>query len=203
MPETGAGPETGAVPRQRRGRAVLDAVLDATVATLAAHGYGFSVDDVARTAGVHKTTVYRRWETKAQLVSAAVERLAAREIAVADTGDAGADLTDLAVQVAHALGSAEGGRVLRAAVAASSEDPELVDVVGAFLTGRYAQAVALVDAGRRAGQLRPDVDGDLLWRAMVNPLHMAAICGAPADPATTRRLAALVLDGARPRPESS
>jgi AcrR family transcriptional regulator len=189
-------PET----RQRRGRAVLDAVLDATVAAMAEHGYGFSVDGVARTAGVHKTTVYRRWETKPQLVSAAVERLAAREIAVTDTGDAAADLTALAVQVAAALGSSTGGRVLRAAVAAASEDPALVDVIATFLAGRYAHAVALVDAGRRAGQLRADVDGALLWRAMVNPLHVAAICGTPADEATARRLAALVLDGARPIP---
>ncbi len=195
-------PDTGPATKQRRGRAVLDAVLDATVAALAEHGYGFAVDDVARTAGVHKTTVYRRWETKPQLVSAAVERLALREIAAPDTGDAIADLTSLAVQVAQALGSGTGGRVLRAAVAAASEDPALVDIVRTFLTGRYAQATALVEAGKRAGQLHPGLDGELAWRAIVNPLHMAAICGDPADADTARRLAALVLDGARPTPES-
>lgn len=190
-------PET----RQRRGRAVLDAVLDATVAALAEHGYAFAVDDVARTAGVHKTTVYRRWETKPQLVSAAVERLAAREIAVDATGDAVADLTELAVQVARALAGATGGRVLRAAVAAAGEEPELVDVVRTFLGGRYAHATALVAAAVRDGLIRPDVDAELLWRAIVNPLHMAAICGEPADAATARRLVALVLDGARPHRE--
>jgi AcrR family transcriptional regulator len=183
--------------KQRRGRAVGEAVLDATVTAMAESGYGFAVDDVAHSAGVHKTTVYRRWETKPQLVSAAVERLATREIVVPDTGDAVADLTELAVQVARALAGRTGGRVLRAAVAAASEDAGLVEVVRTFLSGRYAQATALVEAGKRAGQLRPDVDGELLWRAIANPLHMAAICGDPADAETARRLAELVLDGAR------
>lgn len=183
--------------RQRRGQAVLDAVLDATAAAMAERGYGFAVDDVARSAGVHKTTVYRRYPTKPQLVSAAVERLAAREISAPASGDAAADLTDLAVQVARALGGPIGGQVLRAAVAAASEDPTLVGITREFLTGRYAMAVAIVEAGKRAGQLRADVDGDLLWRAIVNPLHLAAICDEPADELTARRLAALVLGGAR------
>lgn len=182
---------------RRRGQAVLDAVLDATVVELAQRGYGFAVEDVARAAGVHKTTVYRRWETKPQLVSAAVQRLAAREITTPGTGDAVADLTDLAVQVARTLAGPTGGRVLRAAVAAASEDPALVGITREFLAGRYAGAVALVEAGKRAGQLRGDVDGGLLWRAIVNPLHLAAICDEPADEATARRLAALVLGGAR------
>lgn len=189
MPDTTTG--------QRRGQKVLDAVLDATLDALAEHGYGFSVDDVARVAGVHKTTVYRRWATKAQLVAAATERLAATEIALPDTGDAAADLATLAVGVARALRSTAGGRILRAVVAAASEDPQLVDATRTFLTARYAHAEAIVDAGRIAGQLRADVDAALVWPAMVNPLHMAAICGVPADDPTARRLVALVLDGAR------
>jgi AcrR family transcriptional regulator len=178
-----------------RGR--VDAVLDATLAALAEHGYGFSVDDVARAAGVHKTTVYRRFATKPALVAAAVQRLADAEIPVPDTGDAVADLTTLAVQVARALRTPAGVQALRAAVAAASDDPELVALAGRFLTARYAAAVDIVVAGQAAGTLRADADPELLWQAMVNPLHMAAICGTPPSDDRARRLVALVLDGVR------
>ncbi|MBN9099022.1 MULTISPECIES: hypothetical protein [unclassified Pseudonocardia] len=41
-----------------------------TTAALAGHGYNLSVDGVARTAGVHRTTGYRRRETEAVLHAA-------------------------------------------------------------------------------------------------------------------------------------
>ncbi len=182
---------------QRRGQAVLDAVLDATLAALAQHGYGFSVDDVARAAGVHKTTVYRRWETKAVLVAAAVQRLADAEVPVPDTGDPVADLTTLAVQVARAMRTPAGTQAIRAAVAAAADDPQLVQVADAFLNSRYAVAADVIAAGQKAGALRGDADPVLLWQAMVNPLHMSAICGNPPSDDTARQLVALVIEGAR------
>lgn len=192
-------PEAPVQATRRRGRAVLDAVLDATLAALAEHGYGFSVDDVARAAGVHKTTVYRRWETKAVLVGAAVQRLAEIQVPIPDTGDPVRDLTALAVQVARALRTPAGVHALRAAVAAASDDPQLVEVAGTFLTARYAHGADLVRAGQRDGVLRADADPVLLWQAMVNPLHMSAICGTPPPDDTARQLVELVLSGARAR----
>jgi AcrR family transcriptional regulator len=48
-----------------RGPKVRAAVLAATLEELAAVGYAaLTVDDVARRAGVHKTTIYRRWEDR-------------------------------------------------------------------------------------------------------------------------------------------
>jgi AcrR family transcriptional regulator len=185
------------MPDQRRGQAVHDAVLDATLAALAQHGYGFSVDDVARAAGVHKTTVYRRWETKAVLVAAAVQRLADVQVAVPDTGDVVADLTTLAVQVARALRTPAGTQAIRAAVAAAADDPQLVEVAGAFLTSRYSVAADLIQAGQKSGALRAGADPVLLWQAMVNPLHMSAICGTPPSDDAARQLVALVIEGAR------
>ena len=161
------------------------AVLEAALDELAERGWDqASVETIASRAGVHKTTVYRRWETKPALVAAAVQRLADVQIPVPDTGDAVADLTTLAVQVAGALRTPAGVAALRAAVAAASDDPELVEVAGRFLTARYATAAGIVAAG-------------LLWQAMVNPLHMAAICGTPPSDDMARRLVALVLDGVR------
>lgn len=185
---------------RRRGPVVRDAVLDATVTALSEHGYGFSVDEVARAAGVHKTTVYRRWETKPALVAAAVQRLADTEVAIDASGDPVRDLTALVIAVARALRSPVGTHILRGVVAAAADDPELADVARSFLDSRYEYAAGLIREAQRAQFIRADVDPVLLWRAMVNPLHMSTICGVPPSDQLARGLARLVVEGARVAP---
>ena len=63
-------------PRGRpRDPMIDDKVTTATLTLLAANGYsGLRVDDVARTSGVAKTTIYRRWPSLASLAVEAVAR---------------------------------------------------------------------------------------------------------------------------------
>jgi AcrR family transcriptional regulator len=183
----------------QRGAAVEERILDVTLQLLTEQGYLFTVDDVARRAGVHKTTVYRRWDTKPQLVAAAIDRLAANTIEIRTTGDAAADLRSLAVQVARALRSTAGRNALRATFAAAASDDALTTVVRDFFARRYAEAIPLIRSGVRAGTIRGDVDPVLLWQAMVNPMHLNAICGVDTDDDSARALVDLVLAGARPR----
>lgn len=181
----------------RRGAAVGQAVLDTALALLAERGYDFTVDDVAERAGVHKTTVYRRWETKAQLVAAAVQQLADRDVVGRDTGDALADLEELTLQVAGALRRPAGVNALRAALSSAGADAELRGVAAGFLAGRYAMATRLLRAAQDDGLVRRDLDPTLVWQAIVNPLHLNAVLGGPLDDATARGLLRIVLDGAR------
>ena len=174
---------------------MLDGILDATLGLLAERGYDFSVDDVAAAAGVHKTTIYRRWPTKAALVAGASAKLA--EVAVPErrSDDAVADLTALAVDVARALRSDTGSGALRALLAAAADEPDLVPTARAYLTGRYEVAVARIRDAAAEGLLRDDCPPTLVWETMVNPLHMRALLGTPADDATAAALVRLVLDG--------
>ncbi len=188
-----------AEPSHRRGPAVADSVLDATLGLLATRGYAFSVDEVAAAAGVHKTTVYRRWETKAALVAGAVGRLATQDIPVERTNDPIADLTTLAILVASALRHPTAVQALRAVVAAAGEDPDLLPTARRFLTNRYQLAVAIVDDAVALGTLRADIDPTLAWEAIVNPLHLRAITGTPASDDVAQDLVALVVSGARER----
>jgi AcrR family transcriptional regulator len=183
----------------QRGAAVEERILDVTLQLLTEQGYLFTVDDVARRAGVHKTTVYRRWDTKPQLVAAAIDRLAANTIEIRRTGDAEKDLRSLAVQVARALRSAAGRNAVRATFAAAGSDEALTTVVRDFFARRYAEAIPLIRSGVAAGEIRGDVDPVLLWQAMVNPMHLNALCGVDTGDDSARALVDLVLAGARPR----
>ena len=190
---------TDSRPTQRRGAAVQVAVLDTVIELLSELGYGFSIDEVASRAGVHKTTIYRNWTTKPQLVAAAISRFAAHDIVVRRSDDPVADLVGLAEQVGAALRTPTGSNALRSIVAAAADDPELGATAERFLAGRYQLAAEIIEAAQAVGTIRSDVDPLVLWQSMVNPLHLRAILGHPADSATTRTVIDQVLHGALPR----
>lgn len=177
-----------------------EAVLDATASLLAERGYGFSIDEVAAAADVHKTTIYRNWTTKAILVAAALDRLAETSIEVHRSDEPLTDLRELAVSVARTLRHPSGAQTIRAVVGAAADDPELIGTAERFLGGRYRIAVDIVAEAVSDGQLRDDTDGLLVWQAIVNPLHMRAILGTPASDRVTLDLVDLVLNGAVVRP---
>src|SRR5258708_31088310 len=76
-----------------RGSPVVARVLRATIEELARIGYGaLSIEEVANRAGVNKTTVYRRWPTKADLVRAALRSMGDDKVCQPATGSLRGDL---------------------------------------------------------------------------------------------------------------
>jgi len=170
---------------------------ETTLALLTERGYGFSIEDVAERAQVHKTTIYRRWPTKPVLVAEAITTMADRTVPPPEDLDPLEALAALAQQVAAALRHPAGVRALRAVAAVAGDDDELVHVAADFFDTRYQLAVDLVQQAQRQGVLRKQCDPLIIWEAMVNPLHVRALTGRPADDHTTAQLVELVLDGAR------
>src|ERR1700735_2678167 len=76
--------------RQRvggRSERVVEDVLAPAAKELARRGYAsFRIEDVASAAGVNKTTVYRRWPTKADLVCAGIRQGVAHKQGETNTG---------------------------------------------------------------------------------------------------------------------
>src|SRR6202041_4171288 len=80
--------------RQTRGKPREQAILSAVIALLGEAGYeAMTMDAVAARAHASKTTIYRRWPGKPELVRAAVASYVAGRVAVsADTGSLRGDL---------------------------------------------------------------------------------------------------------------
>src|SRR3984885_1261290 len=79
--------------RGGRSARVVAEVLRATAEELARVGYAaLRMEDVARAAGVNKTTVYRRWPTKMRLVAEAMRHERERRSVAPDTGSLREDL---------------------------------------------------------------------------------------------------------------
>ena len=95
--EAQPSPPTHTDGRVQRSRA---RVLGATLELLTEQGVGrVSVDEVARRSGVAKTTIYRHWPTRADLVLDACAQLGSDQD-VPDTGSFQGDLTALLTSIA-------------------------------------------------------------------------------------------------------
>jgi AcrR family transcriptional regulator len=129
---------------RRPGRRPLDrtkdrAITAAVVDVLARLGSsGFTMDEVALSAGVGKAAIYRRWASKTDLLASYTEGSIEGTLDLSDTGTLRGDLVALlGSAVEHFNGDA--GRANRALLSAVHDDPVLA---AAYRTGPVAQWAA-------------------------------------------------------------
>jgi AcrR family transcriptional regulator len=158
----------------RRGRRAAPGtdgrILDAAIELLAAHGYGgFTLDGLAVRAGVAKTTILRRWPSKAAIAAAAVERLALQTVDLPESDSLRGDLQALVTSAVAAFAKGRGRFVPRL-MRESGNHPEIADLLrGMIHTRRLAYRRVLARAVAR-GELHPDVDQDLVIDLLVGPV---------------------------------
>ena len=148
------------------------AVLAAALAELASGGYdGLSLDVVALRAGVHKTTVYRRWGTKERLVADALQTIASSRIEVPDSGDVDQDLRLLARSVVATLTTVEGAGTVRAMVTGAARSDVVRGIVTAFWAERTTQAGVIVTQAVDRRQLPAGTCATRVIRHLGAPLY--------------------------------
>ena len=163
-----------------------------------------SVDDVAGRAGVHKTTVYRRWPTKSDLVFDAVSEQSAEAVPVPDEGDLLADLRAFAREIVGNIGTEGGARTSRSIVAAAATSEELSGAMQAFWSDRLAGSAVIVERAVERGELPAGSDPNLIVEALIGPLWVRLmLTGEPITDELADRVAELVAAGATRPPTSS
>jgi AcrR family transcriptional regulator len=174
-------------------------VFDATLDELADRGWDqVSVETIALRAGVHKTTVYRRWGSKEQLVAEALEAAADRRIQVPDSGDVDQDLRALARAVLAILTSRDGAATVRALVAGAQGSPAVGRVVRRFWGARLAQVGPIVERAVTRGQLPSKTNASELVKQVAAPLfYRLLVTAEPLTRATADQAAAAALAAAR------
>ncbi|MEE6272411.1 TetR/AcrR family transcriptional regulator [Georgenia sp. MJ206] len=112
---------------RRRGAELEQAILRAAVEELSSSGYaGMTMDKVARRAGTNKNAIYRRWPQRVALAIDAYASLTDTPALTLETGS----LRDAALELlrrANAHWSSPRGAILRDLLAASSDDPALLE----------------------------------------------------------------------------
>jgi AcrR family transcriptional regulator len=192
---SGSGAERGRPPG--RGPRVRAAVLAATLSELSENGYAaLTVENVARRAGVHKTTVYRRWRDRDSLVADAVTELAGTRVPFPDSDDISADLRSLARSLVRFLASPVGQAVTAVTLSDAGRIPEVAGAQRRRFEDRYRQAEPVVARAIARGELPVGTDPAEVVRSVLAPIYLRVLVSAEpisqsvADAAANAALAA-------------
>lgn len=131
-------------------------MLDAAIVELASAGYnGFHMNRVASQAEVNKTTLYRRWPSRAALVAALVDQMQTplRDTPLPDTGRLEDDLV-AAFSRRFATGRTVEGRAW-ARLLDERSNPEVEAIIGTVVKARGAEWRAMVTRAIERGEIPP------------------------------------------------
>jgi len=180
-----------------RSARVVSEVLSATLEEFATQGYaGFSVEAVALRAGVNKTTIYRRWPAKADLVGAALASLRDDDPEPPDSGTLREDLLQVLKHWAAQMVTPRRRAIMQSLVVANT-DPEMQAIVRRMRAERPAIPQVVFERAFKRRELPRGSDTDLIAAALLGPLHSrTAWKREPVDDAFVRSLVELVVAGA-------
>lgn len=181
-----------------RSARLRDAVMDATYSLALERGFsGFSVSDIAERAGVHQTSIYRRWGTRERLLVDAVHSRVDRAAPIPDTGSLRGDLRSFLEGVAAFMRTPEGLLLSRLAVT-PSEDRTLLETRTRYWQRAITNAATMFERAAARGEVSPDVDGPTSVEILVAPLwYRALVTGQDLDEAFLEAVVRVALEGLR------
>jgi len=167
-------------------------LLSTTVELLRQNGYdGLTVDAVASAARASKATVYRRWPSKSELVSAAFAEAVRPGPAPAPTGSLRDDLIQLGDLICQNAGAHMA--TIRAVLVEVSRNPGLnQELQRHFVDQRRALMHQILQRAVERGEIAADAVHDELWDLL--PGYLAFRFLIPGDPPTAQTVRALVDD---------
>jgi AcrR family transcriptional regulator len=176
---------------------VVSEVLSATLEVFAEQGYaGLSVEAVALRAGVNKTTVYRRWATKSELLGAALVSLRDEEPEPPDTGSLREDLLQLLRQVAARMATPRWRAIMQSLLLGNA-DPEIQALLQRMRDTRPSIPMVVIERAIKRRELPKGSDAELITSALLGPLHARTYWKRQVvDDAFIRGLVNLVVSGA-------
>lgn len=163
-------------PRAARSRArILAAATDLLVESGAR---SVTVDAVEATSGVAKSTLYRHFSSRDDLLVAVI-RSALPDVVDADVADGFEPaLRQLLALAAETFADPHWSRIFPAVLSLRTSMPELDEFVAADKAARQLTLARVLDVGVAEGVLPEPIDIDVATNVLVGPLVLAAITGA-------------------------
>jgi AcrR family transcriptional regulator len=166
-------------------------------------GYArLTMERIAAESGVAKTTLYRRWPTKAAVFMDLYLEAAQRELRDPNLGDVAADLRQITATVVRLQTTTIAGAALIGLIAEAHVNPDTRPAfLAEFAHRRRAVTKIVCQRGIERGELRPDTDVDLVIDAIGGAVTFRLLQGhAPLSRKFTDALVELVLSGCRNKP---
>jgi AcrR family transcriptional regulator len=187
----------GARPRGRAER-VVEQVLTATAQELSEVGYAaLRIEAVAARAGVNKTTVYRRWPSRAALVTAAIEHV--RMQPPPETGVLEVDLVAFLLNTVRFAATKVGAGIIRV-IQMERGHVELDPVIVSLRLAARRRRTDLVARAIARGDLPADTDPQLVADVALSfVLYRIMNLAEPPTEAELRTVVETIIEGVRTR----
>ena len=194
-------PSHGLIGRPRDERIDTE-VVSAVLNALKEGGYGaVTIEGIARRVGRARTSIYRRWPSKRNLVAYAV----VSEMGDDPAPDTGGIRGDLEVAVGTLLKAFAGplGRALAGLVADMAQDTDLAATIRReVLAARRGSMREALERARKRGEARAGLDVELVLDMLTGPFYYRALFGhAPITRDTTRQVVSYILQVIEPTGE--
>lgn len=168
-------------------------MIAAAVHELAVRGEHASVAGVAQRAGVHETSIYRRFGTREELFCAALLTLSEQRVPVPDTGSLRGDLVATLRMSIAAVNAPLGLALLRIGVLAPGA---YTDERRRFWQARIEAFTPVFDRAIERGEIAPGVDIPLALEMLIAQLHSRVLAtGFAIDDDLAERITGILLTG--------
>lgn len=163
---------------------ITTAIQAAVVAELAAVGYGrLSIEAVARRANVGKTAVYRRWNSKLEMVIEIIAGVADQKAILPDTGSLRGDLEIFMRLAAQALRHPLASQIIPDLLAEAARNQAMAEALHTALRDNQHNVMALL-VGRaiKRAEIQDSIDPEMAFDLVVGPLYWRlAVVRTPID----------------------
>lgn len=165
-------------PGRPRDDSVDERVVEATLAILAEEGLGaLSIESIASHAGVSKSSIYRRWDSKEEIIIDAIAAIA-HSVEITDTGDLRRDLAHALDTLRTLVTDTRAGEVFPWLVSeiASRSDIGVLYFSTVVQPRRQAIMKLIADAKVR-GEIRSDLDVETAVDILTGPIILRRMAG--------------------------
>lgn len=158
-------------------------------------GYGaFTIESVAARAGVGKSTIYRHWHDKLDLIADAFETAHEHRVPDLSSGSPAERVATLIRHVAEVAVDSTFSRCIPALIEGARHDPRLREFHSGYSAKRRRGLIELICEGIGAGVFPAGTDPELAAQALLGAVFYGRLMSAePFDPAQAGPLVEAVL----------
>ena len=156
-----------------RSARVREAVLRAALDVLSDQGFEqLTFSEIGRRAGVHATSVQRRWGSRENLLFEAIRGFADQTLRMPNTGSLRGDLIAFSRSLADYFATPIGGQILQMLVASVENDPAFAANRADFVKIRHDAIRVMLHRAAERGDLREGIDDETALALLLGPIYV-------------------------------
>jgi AcrR family transcriptional regulator len=152
------------------------AILEATLELLGKVGFdAISIEAIAKQAKVGKTTIYRRYSSKEELVADAIESIR-ENVVIPDTGNFGKDLDELIENSAQIILSPIGRQTVAMIISSAASNEQFAQIYRTkYLQPRREAFTVVIERAKKRNEIPTDLDPGLIFDSISGIMLYALI----------------------------